>query len=71
MKPVRLRWGINENSLEKQSDRVTHDAGSSKVRKNLNSRSVSSGPRPELLDHQARIEALDSSPPATELLDKV
>jgi hypothetical protein len=34
MKPVRLRWETNENPLEKQSDRIPLDAGSSKVQKN-------------------------------------
>jgi hypothetical protein len=41
MKPVSLRWGICENSLEKQSDRDAQDAGSSKVRKNRKSEPIS------------------------------
>jgi hypothetical protein len=40
MKSVRRRCGTCENSLEKQIDRVAQDAGSPKVRKNSNQRSV-------------------------------
>jgi hypothetical protein len=41
MKPVRLCWGTDENPLEKQSGRIAHDAGSSKVRKNQKREQVS------------------------------